>query len=65
MTRRLTAMGISPELLLNGLLIKRRELTIGIIYKVLSIESGNYRIIDDSGEDYLYFSCMFELVDLD
>ena len=26
----------------------------GKIYQVLSIEEGYYRIIDESGEDYLY-----------
>ena len=39
------------------------DLTIGKIYKVLSVENGNYRIIDDSGEDYIYSSSMFEVVD--
>lgn len=30
------------------------ELTHGKEYDVLSIEKGWYRIVDDSGEDYLY-----------
>lgn len=30
------------------------ELTHGKIYSVLSIERGWYRIVDDTGEDYLY-----------
>jgi hypothetical protein len=29
-------------------------LTKNKIYKVLSIEKGWYRIVDDSGDDYLY-----------
>ena len=29
-------------------------LTHGKIYDVLSVEKGWYRVIDDSGEDYLY-----------
>lgn len=35
------------------------------IYDVISIERGWYRIIDDSGEDYLYPPDMFEIVELD
>ncbi len=35
-------------------------LTKGEIYFVLSIEKGWYRIIDDSGEDYLYSPDLFE-----
>ena len=30
------------------------ELTNGKIYKVLSVERGWYRVVDDTGEDYLY-----------
>ena len=30
------------------------ELTKGRIYDVIAIEKGWYRIVDDSGEDYLY-----------
>ena len=30
------------------------SVTKGKIYEVLSIEKGWYRIVDDSGEDYLY-----------
>ena len=29
-------------------------LTHGKIYEVLSVEKGWYRILDDSGDDYLY-----------
>lgn len=32
-------------------------------YKVLSIEHGWYRIVDESGEDYLYGPSNFEIVD--
>lgn len=38
-------------------------LTNGKTYDVLSVEKGWYRIIDDSGEDYLYPSELFELVE--
>lgn len=31
-------------------------------YKVLTVEKGWYRIIDDSGEDYLYPPDSFEIV---
>lgn len=30
------------------------ELTNGKVYNVISVEKGWYRIVDDSGEDYLY-----------
>ncbi len=33
------------------------------IYEVLSVEKGWYRIIDDSGEDYLYPPELFIVVD--
>lgn len=35
----------------------------GTIYEVLSIEKGWYRIVDGSGEDYLYPPEMFEIVE--
>jgi len=38
---------------------KPAELTQNKIYKVLSIEKGWYRIVDDSGEDYLYPPSLF------
>lgn len=38
------------------------ELTHGKLYDVLSIEKGWYRIVDDSGEDYLYPSEEFQVV---
>lgn len=34
-------------------------LTHGKIYDVLAIERGWYRVVDDSGEDYLYPSKLF------
>ena len=40
-------------------------LTNNKIYDVLSIERGWYRIIDDSGDDYLYPPDMFEIVEED
>ena len=33
------------------------------IYEVLSVERGFYRIIDESGEDYLYPPEKFEVVE--
>ena len=35
----------------------------GKIYEVLSIEKGWYRIIDDTGEDYLYPPQEFEKIE--
>lgn len=39
------------------------ELTHNKIYDVISVEKGWYRIIDDSGEDYLYPPELFEIVE--
>ena len=38
------------------------ELKKGRIYDVIAIEKGWYRIVDDSGEDYLYPPQIFEQV---
>jgi hypothetical protein len=38
------------------------ELTNGEVYTVISIEHGWYRIIDDTGEDYLFPPQFFEVV---
>lgn len=38
-------------------------LTHNNIYDVISIEKDWYRIIDDSGEDYLYPPELFEIVE--
>ena len=38
-------------------------LTNGKIYDVMSVEKGFYRIVDDSGEDYLYPPKYFEVVE--
>ncbi|MBQ6401796.1 MAG: hypothetical protein IJI20_05865 [Firmicutes bacterium] len=38
-------------------------LTHGKVYEVLSIEKGWYRVIDDSGEDYLYPPDRFLIVE--
>ena len=38
------------------------ELTKGRIYDVIAIEKGWYRIVDESGEDYLYPPQIFEQV---
>ena len=39
------------------------ELTHDKIYEVISVEKKWYRIIDDSGEDYLYPPEDFEIVE--
>lgn len=39
------------------------SLTIGKIYEILEIDGGDYRIIDDEGEDYLYPAEFFEIVE--
>lgn len=33
------------------------------VYTVLAVEKGWYRIVDDSGDDYLYPSDQFEVVE--
>ena len=38
-------------------------LTNGKIYDVMSVEKRFYRIVDDSGEDYLYPPKYFEVVE--
>ena len=38
-------------------------LTHGKVYEVLSKEHGLYRVVDDSGEDYLYDAGSFEIVE--
>lgn len=38
------------------------ELTNGKIYSILSVEKGWYRVLDDTGEDYLYPPDMFEVI---
>ncbi len=38
-------------------------LTNGEIYDVLSVESGWYRIVDKTKEDYLYQPELFEIVE--
>ena len=37
--------------------------THGKVYDVLSVEKQWYRIVDDSGEDYLYPPDQFEIVE--
>ena len=37
--------------------------TKGKVYDVLSIEYDSYRVIDDTGEDYLYDKSSFEVVE--
>ena len=38
-------------------------LTNGNVYDVISVEKGWYRVVDDSGEDYLYPPDQFEIVE--
>ena len=38
-------------------------MTNGKVYEVLSIEKDWYRVIDDTGEDYLYPPQKFEIVE--
>ena len=39
------------------------SLTNGKIYDVLAVEKGCYRIIDDTGEDYVFLPDEFEIVE--
>ena len=39
------------------------ELTHDKLYEVLSVEKGWYRVVDDSGEDYLYPPEEFQVVE--
>ena len=39
------------------------SLTNGKIYEVISIESGWYRLVDDTEEDYLFAPEEFEIVE--
>lgn len=39
------------------------ELTHDKLYEVLSVERGWYRVVDDSGEDYLYPPDEFQVVE--
>ena len=38
------------------------DLTLGRVYSVLEVEDDLYRIVDDSGEDYLYPRDMFQVL---
>jgi hypothetical protein len=38
------------------------SLTIDKVYEVLAVEHGMYRIVDDTGEDYLFPKAMFRRV---
>ena len=39
------------------------SLTYGKIYDVIAVEDGLYRIVDDTGEDYLFYPEEFEVVE--
>ena len=39
------------------------SLTKGKIYEVMSIEEGCYRIVDDTGDDYLFLPDDFEVIE--
>ncbi len=41
------------------------SLTVGKVYNVLRVESGWYRLIDDTNEDYLYPPNLFEGIESD
>ena len=41
------------------------SLTNGKMYEVISVENGCYRIVDDTGEDYLFLPEDFEIVEYD
>lgn len=34
----------------------------GKVYNVVSVENGDYRVIDEEGEDYLYPPDLFEVI---
>ena len=38
-------------------------LTHGKVYDVIAVEKGWYKIVDDSGEDYLYPAKLFDIVE--
>lgn len=38
------------------------SLTKDKIYKVISVEMGDFRIVDDTGEDYIFPADSFEIV---
>ena len=40
----------------------RADLTVGRTYEVLDEDHGMYRVVDDSGEDFLYPKRMFQAV---
>lgn len=39
--------------------ISADDLTLGRVYEVKAEENGMFRVVDDSGEDYLYPSACF------
>jgi len=47
----------------NYVVFSLDDLTDGGIYEVISVERYAYRILDDSGEDYLYDPGIFEIVE--
>ena len=40
-----------------------QDLTIGNVYRVIGIEAGDYRLMNDKGLPYLYPTHLFDLVD--
>jgi hypothetical protein len=42
---------------------ERTDLTIGKVYEVLEEDGGFYRVVDDSGEDYLHPRNRFRLME--
>ncbi len=39
------------------------DLTVGNVYEVIGIEAGDYRIMNDLGQPYLYPAAAFDIVD--
>lgn len=39
------------------------SLTSGKVYDVIAVESGWFRIVDDTGEDYIYPPEQFEVIE--
>ena len=55
----------SINIVLNGVdtVLTSNDLSMNSVYDVMAVENGWYRIIDNSGEDYLYPPELFEITD--
>lgn len=38
-------------------------LTVGALYEIIGIEAGDYRILDDTGEPYLFPANLFQVIE--